>query len=190
MKLKGLVDEQRYQTTLDLFTYQAGHAIVWRDAVSEWFLKMSGIPDRLGRVGHYPNRIEAESMQAVGYKPVDVVPWETASGSKAVVCTGAPVCSLTTQLYRPAGTYSIAVQYFDLTKGKSSYEFLLDGKQVATWRADGSLPSGRLDGHTSTRFTIPRIHLAPGETLTLRGTPDGAEPAPVDYIEITPVNPL
>ncbi len=157
---------------------------------TEWFLKMSGIPDRLGRVGHCPNRIEAKSVQAVGYKPVDVVPWETAFGSKAVICSGAPVCSLTTRLNRPAGTYSIAVQYFDLNHGKSSYQLLLDGKPVASWKADRSLPSSKLDGHTSTRFTVPSIALAPGDALTLRGTPDGAEPAPVDYIEITPVNPL
>jgi alpha-glucuronidase len=188
-KLKGLVDEERFEKTLDLFTYQAGHAIVWRDAVAEWFFKMSGIPDRLGRVGHYPGRIEAEEMQAVGYKPVDVVPWETASGGKAVICSGAPVCSLTTRLDRPAGTYSIAVQYFDLNTGKSSYELLLNGKPTANWKADLSLPSSKLNGHTSTRFTVPGIHLAPGDTLTLRATPDGEDPAPVDYIEITPVNP-
>ena len=189
MKLKGLVDEERFEKTLDLFTYQAGHAIVWRDAVSEWFLKMSGIPDRLGRVGHYPNRIEAESMQAVGYKPVDVTPWETASGGKAVICSDAPVCSLTTRLNRSVGTYSIAVQYFDLNTGKSSYDLLLNGKPIANWKADRLMPSAKLNGHTSTRFTVPGIHLAPGDTLTLRGTPDGEEPAPVDYIEITPVNP-
>jgi alpha-glucuronidase len=183
-KLHGLVDEERYEKTLDLFTYQAGHAIVWRDAVSEWFLKMSGIADRYGRVGHYPNRIEAEDMQAVGYTPVDVVPWETASGGKAVVCSGAPTCSLTTKLDRPAGEYSIAVQYFDLNSGSSSYELLLNGSRVASWKADRLLPSNKLDGHTSTRFTVPSIHLAPGDTLTLRGTPDGKELAPVDYIEI------
>jgi alpha-glucuronidase len=189
-KLHGLVDEERYEKTLDLFTYQAGHAIVWRDAVSEWFLKMSGIADRDGRVGHYPNRIEAEDMQAKGYTPVDVVPWETASGGKAVVCKEAPTCSLTTQLDRPAGEYSIAVQYFDLNSGSSSYELLINDKPVASWKADRLLPSNKLDGHTSTRFTVPSIRLAPGDTLTLRGTPDGKEPAPVDYIEITPTKAL
>jgi alpha-glucuronidase len=81
------------------------------------------------------------------------------------------------------------VQYFDLNTGKSSYELLLNGKPIATWKADRSLPSAKLNGHTSTRFTVPGIHLAPGDTLTLHGTPDGEEPAPVDYIEITPVNP-
>ena len=31
--------------------YQAGHAIVWRDAICNWFLRTSGIPDEKGRVG-------------------------------------------------------------------------------------------------------------------------------------------
>jgi alpha-glucuronidase len=192
-RLHGLVDEERYTKTLGLFTYQAGHAIVWRDAVSQWFLKISGIPDRLNRVGHYPNRIEAESMSTQGYKPIDVNPWETASGGKAVVCTAAPTCTLDTTLNRPAGTYTIAVQYFDLRSGVSTYDLLLNGTPIAHWSADAKLPPAvddpHLDGHTSTRFTVPNVRLAPGDTLTLRGTPEGKEPAPVDYIEITPVNP-
>jgi alpha-glucuronidase len=192
-KLHGLIDEGRYAKTLDLFTYQAGHAIVWRDAVTRWFLKISGIPDRLGRVGHSPNRIEAESMHAEGYKPVDVVPWETASGGKAVVCTDAPICTLNATLNRPAGNYAIAVQYFDLRSGISTYDLLLNGTSIARWSADANLPPAfsdpHLDGHTSTRFTIPNVRLTPGDKLTLHGTPEGKEPAPVDYIEITPVNP-
>ena len=41
------------------------------------------------------------------------------------------------------------------------------------------------DGETSTRITFSNITLKPGDTLTLHGTPDNTEPAPVDYIEIT-----
>ncbi len=78
--LHGLIDDQRYNETLALFEYEAGHAIVWRDAVTAWFQNISGIQDKLGRVGHYPDRIEAESMQADGYTTVAVTPWETGSG--------------------------------------------------------------------------------------------------------------
>ena len=60
--------------------YQAAHAIVWRDAVVNWFHKESGIPDAQGRVGFHPNRVEAEDMQLSGYVRVDVTPWETVSG--------------------------------------------------------------------------------------------------------------
>ncbi len=185
--LHGLVDDERYEKVLALFTYQAGHAVVWRDAVSEWFLKMSGIADAKGRVGHYPNRIEAESMVATGYKAVDVTPWETASGGKAVVCEDAENCTLSAKLTRPASEYRISLQYFDLDDGASTYQLMLNGKQIATWKADMMLPSSKLDGHTATRYTVPeRIALKPGDELLLRGVPNGKEPAPVDYIEIVP----
>ena len=188
-KLHGLIDDERYQRTLALFEYQAGHAIVWRDAVSEWFLRMSGIPDAKGRVGHYPNRIEAEAMQGDGYTPVDVTPWETASGGKAVVCNRAVACTLTTKLEKPEGIYNIAVQYFDIHPGTAQYELLLNGKPIAHWAANNIVPPAvsdkKLDGHTSTRFTVHGVWLAPGDRLVLSGVANGAEPAPVDYIEIT-----
>ena len=49
-------------------TYQAGQAIVWRDAVSNWFFKASGIPDSKGRVGTYPGRMEAEAARLDGLR--------------------------------------------------------------------------------------------------------------------------
>ena len=187
--LKGLIDDERYELTLKLFTYQAGHAVVWRDAVTKWFQKESGIPDWQGRVGNYPNRIEAEDMTAAGYTPVDVKPWETASNSKAVVCNQPGGCTLTTTLDKPAGTYNITVQYFDYWSGKSHFSLDLNGKPIGTWIADDTLPPARPDlhpdGETGTRITFPDVTLKPGDTLTLHGTPDNTEPAPLDYIEIT-----
>ncbi len=186
---QGLLDKDRYNETLKLFTYQAGHAIVWRDAVTRWFQKESGIPDKQGRVGNYPNRIEAENMTAEGYIPVDVKPWETGSNSKAAVCNQPIGCTLTTKLDKPAGTYNITIQYFDYWSGKSHFTLDLNGKPIGTWIADDTLPPARAEnqpsGDTSTRITFPNITLKPGDTLTLHGTPDNTEPAPVDYIEIT-----
>jgi alpha-glucuronidase len=190
MTLHSLIDDERYNETLQLLEYQAGHAIVWRDAVTDWFQRISGIPDNLGRVGNHPNRIEAEAMQADGYTSVDATPWETASGGKAVACDRTSACTLTAKLDKPAGNYTIAVQYFDLRTGASKYDLLLNGASIAYWTADAILPAAtidkRLDGSTSTRYTISNIALKPGDTLTLSGTPDGDEHAPVDYIEITP----
>jgi alpha-glucuronidase len=187
--LKGLIDDDRYNKTLKLFTYQAGHTIVWRDAVTKWFQKESGIPDKQGRVGNYPNRIEAENMTAEGYTPVDVKPWETASNRKAAVCNQPAGCTLTTTLNKPAGTYSIIVQYFDYWSGKSHFTLDLNGQPIGNWIADDTLPPVRAedepDGDTSTRITFPNVTLKPGDTLTIHGTPDNTEPAPVDYIEIT-----
>jgi alpha-glucuronidase len=187
--LKGLIDDERYNRTLNLFTYQAGHAIVWRDAVTKWFQKESSIADKQGRVGNYPNRIEAENMTAEGYTPVDVKPWETASNSKAAVCNQPAGCTLTTTVNKPAGTYSIIVQYFDYWSGKSHFTLDLNHQPIGQWIADDTLPPVRAenepDGDTSTRITFPNITLKPGDTLTIHGIPDNTELAPVDYIEIT-----
>ncbi len=189
--IHGLVDEQRYRQVLKLLTYQAGQALVWRDAITKWFQHVSGIPDRQGRVGNYPNRIEAENMTAMGYMPTDVHPWENASNSKAVVCNRTIPCTLTTVLDRPAGNYSVTVQYFDYWTGKSQFDLRLNGRLAGHWIANDTLPPAmpdlHPDGETSTRITFSNIRMKPGDVLTLRGAPDGTEPAPVDYVEITPL---
>ncbi len=190
--LKGKIDPQRYQQTLDLLTYQAGHADVWRDAINQWFQKISGIDDAQHRVGNWPGRIKAESMTADGYLPIDVHPWETASRGKAVACNRASACSLTTTYSAAVGNYDIAVQYFDLRTGVSHYDLLVNDTPVARWLADDLLPPAVVqaepNGHTSTRFTAHHVPLKPGDRITLRAQPDQKEPAPVDYIEITPSN--
>ena len=81
--IKGRVDDRRYREVLAQLEYQVGQAMVWRDAVSNWFLHASGIPDSRGRVGRYPGRIEAESMNLSGYVTTPVTPWEAASSGKA-----------------------------------------------------------------------------------------------------------
>ena len=188
--LHGRVDDERYEKVLGLFAYQAGHAIVWRDAVTKWFQHESDIPDSLGRVGNYPNRIEAENMTAEGYTPADVRPWETASNTKAMVCGVSAGCTLTAKLDKPAGSYKVVVQYFDYWSGRSHFELQVDGRTVGQWVADDTLPPARIDlhpdGETSTRITFQDVALKPGDTLMLRGVPDDKEPAPVDYVEITP----
>src|ERR1035438_7579518 len=84
--LQGAIDEQRYREVLAQLEYQAGQAVVWRDAVTNWFFHASGIADAKGRVGNYPGRFEAESMALDGYTVRAVTPAEDASGGKAVAC--------------------------------------------------------------------------------------------------------
>jgi alpha-glucuronidase len=184
--LEGLIDPERYEKTLGLLEYQAGHAIVWRDAVNRWFAKMSGIADDQGRIDHDPNRITAAEMQLDGYAPLDVSPWETATNGKAYVCKDRAACTATTHLDRPAGLYDIAVEYFDYRQGDSTFQLLLNRTAVATWSADNTLPGEAPNGDTSTRYTLRGVALHPGDVLTVEGHPDGGEPAPIDYVEITP----
>jgi alpha-glucuronidase len=183
--LNGLVDGERYAETLKRLEYQAGHAIVWRDAIVNWFHRESGIEDALGRVGHNPNRVEAEDMQLSGYVPIEVTPWETASGGKAVACTGTSSCTASFRFEKEAGLYDIAVEYFDLNHGVSDYRLFVNDRQVGAWAADDHLPSDKMNGHTSTRYTVAGIELKPGDVVKIEGMPDGGEPAPLDYVELT-----
>ncbi len=50
-QLRGRIDDERYQAVLVRLEGQAAQAIVWRDAINDWFFKLSGIPDASGRVG-------------------------------------------------------------------------------------------------------------------------------------------
>jgi alpha-glucuronidase len=193
-QLRGRIDEQRFAQVDALFAYEAGHADVWRDAVDQWFQRISGTDDIRHRIGGDPYRVEAESMEADGYASVEADPWETASGGHAVVCKRAEACTLTTHITGAGGLYRVAVQYFDLRSGVSSFELLLNGKPIAQWKANAVLPpvvaDKRIGGHTSTRFTVQDVSLHTGDTLLLRGIPEGGEPAPVDYFELTPLSPL
>jgi len=188
-QLHGMVDEERYTQVEKLFVYQSGHAEVWRDAVNDWFHHESGIDDARDRVGHHPGRIEVESADKTGYKAVDVIPWETASGGKAVLCEEA-TCSLRVAFSGEAGKHRIEVGYYDLRDGISKYNLLVNDTVVAQWQADDTVPPAvndpHLDGHTATRFVKPDVLLHNGDTIELRGIPDGTERAPVDFIEITP----
>ena len=185
--LRGHIDDERYEFVLARLRYQEGHAIVWRDAVCNWFLRVSGIPDAKGRVRHYPNRVEAESMQLQGYAPVDVEPSETASGGKAVACQPpASDCAASFHFNGPSGTYQLNIQYFDQNNGKAKFRVLVAGHQLDEWTADDTLPNAKLGGDTSTRRQINRVTLHQGDEIRIEGIPDGSELGALDYIEIEP----
>ena len=164
--------------------YQAGHAIVWRDAINSWFLKTSGIPDVNGRAGHYPGRVEAEAMTLSGYAPIDVTPWETAGGGKGravcwprgmhrVVCLrghGRPLHD-----HRPL----LRRERWSVTLRRSRRRHGID-----TWIADDTFPTKTPNGHSSTWRVVHGVELSAGETITVEGTADGGEHAVIDYVEV------
>jgi alpha-glucuronidase len=185
--LRGKVPGPTFAEVLRRLQYQAGAAVVWRDAITRWFTKESGIPDALGRVGHYPDRIEAESMMFSGYRAVEVTPWETASGGKAVVCDLAE-CTAQTQWAGADGLYDVSVQYFDLAHGHSRFSLSVAGHEVDHWTADDTLPGEDvLNGSTSTRRMVAHVSLRHGDVVEVIGRPDGQERAPLDYLSIVPV---
>jgi alpha-glucuronidase len=181
--LRGLVDERRYEEVLAQLEYQAGQAEVWRDAVTSWFLRASGIADAKGRVGHYPGRFEAESAQLQGYEVADVTPWEAASGGKAVTCASAQ-CSATFSYAGQPGWFDLQVEYFDQNNGAARYRAWLNDQLIDAWIAADHLPTQKIDGSSSTRRTIRGLALRPGDRIRIEGSPAGGEAAALDYIEI------
>jgi alpha-glucuronidase len=183
--LRGRLDDQRYHAVLEKLEYQAGHAIVWRDAICSWFLRESGISDEKGRAGHFPNRIEAESMKLDGYTVQPVTPWEDASGGKAVACSSAEHdCTAEFVYGGPPLWASLAIQYFDTNNGVAQFKVFLNEQQIDQWSADDHLPAKIPNGDSSTRRTIRGLAIRPGDTIRIEGTPDQGDGAALDYVEI------
>lgn len=183
--LRRFIDEQRYYEVLRKLEYQAGHAQVWRDAVTTWFFHTSGIPDAKGRVGHAPGRWEAESMKLEGYQVLEVHPFEAASGSKAVECPpGVVRCSASFRYNGHPGWFHLRVQYFDQNSGSARYVLYLNTQKVSEWIAGDTLPTLGINAHSSTRHEVRGLPLRPGDEIRVEGFPDGAERAALDYVEI------
>ena len=183
--LKGRIDDEPHADVLARLEYQAGHAIVWRDAICNWFLRASGIPDAKGRAGHHPNRVEAEAMQLQGYVPVEVTPWENSSGGKAIECVQPQGCTASFRFTNNSGLYDLDIEYFDLDNGESRYRVFAGTQFVDEWTANGHLPTTKLGGDSSTRRQIRRVALRPGDEIRIEGIPSGGERAPLDYVEIS-----
>lgn len=188
--LRGRIDSDLYADVLPRLEYQAGHAIVWRDAVVQYFLRLSGIPDERGRAGHYPNRLEAEDARLIGYQVIDVNPWEDASRGKAVSCSMSSGCTAEWAYQGAAGRFDIAVQYFDLQGGTAQFALSVNEQSRVAWEASAQLPSRQPHGDNSTRHVAHGVALKPGDTIRIHGVPDAADPAAVDYIEILQPAPL
>ena len=185
--LNGRVDEERYKEVLAQLEYQAGHAIVWRDAINNWFHHLSGIDDERGRVGHHPDRIEGESMQLQGYKAFEPASWEGVSGGRGVTCPDSDSsCSATATFDGPAGRYDLYIQYFDVSSGVAGFKLYVGDRQVDAWPADMSLPGALPSADSSVRRTIRGVELHPGDRIRLEGTPEGGDRAAFDYLKITP----
>jgi alpha-glucuronidase len=172
--------------------YQEGQSEVWRDAVVSWFENASGIPGPKPTISRPPgtgivsesrDRIEAESMKLDGYEVKPVIPWESASGGKAVSCPIAR-CVATFQNEGGSGWYTIGIRYFDLPSGVAHFRVWVANQLVDEWDADGRFPARKLDGSSSNRRLIHGIALRPGDEIRIEGTPDRGDAAALDYVEI------
>lgn len=193
-KLAGKIDVPRFEDVMYKLTYQAGHSIVWRDFVNEYFYNFTSIPDDHGRVHHHPWRVEAESMQLSNYKIVPVLPlFESASNKTAVVVNNYyAVGTASFQVAYPSGQYDLAVGYFDLYAGNSEWDLYLNEHKLGQWAGNEEFHLGHeltyfLDGNSATRITFPNVTIKTGDTIMVQGYADGIEMAPLDYVVFLPV---
>jgi alpha-glucuronidase len=187
------IDDERFDHVMYRLVYQAGHSLVWRDSINTFYANKSGIADTKGRVGNHPYRIEAESMKLVGYEPYVVSPFEAASGALCVVTKdNSTQATASVKLDDiKTGKYDVAVNYYDMALGNSTWELYIGCDRIAKWKGDqeyilGRAPSPYIDGHTASRITFKGVHIKKGNTLKIVGQPDGLEPAPLDYVSILP----
>ena len=124
-------------------------------------------------------------MQLDGYTPVDVTPWETASGGKAIACDRASGCAASLSFTGSSGVYTVTMQYYDQNSGIAHFRLYVNQQLTDQWASDNNLPSSKMDGHTATRHTTKSVTLKPGDSIHIEGTPDRGDTAGVDYLEIT-----
>ncbi|CAG8899944.1 unnamed protein product [Penicillium egyptiacum] len=190
--LEGKIDTERYNHVRHFLDYQSGHSIVWRDAINNFYHNLSGIPDQAKRVGHHPWRIEAEDMKLENYKTYTVSPFETASGSVAIVTTSNSTAgTASTKLNFPSGTYDLVVNYYDVYGGQSQWKVYLNNQEIGHWIGNSEdtfshTPSIYLDGHSAIRIKFRGVKVHKGDTLKIVGMPNGTEPAPLDYVALLP----
>ncbi|KAF1846530.1 glycoside hydrolase family 67 protein [Cucurbitaria berberidis CBS 394.84] len=190
--LKSKVDNERWNHIMFRQTFQAGHALVWRDSINQFYHNLSEIPDESKRVGNHPYRIEAEQMSLVGYKLYSVNPFHAASRHTAIVTNSNSSAGIATaNITFVSGTYDVAVNYYDIIGGKARYQLEIDNRTIGKWTGNledklGHAPSIYLDGHSATRITFKGVEVRHGETVRITGQPNGMEPAPIDYISFLP----
>ncbi|KAI0439122.1 glycoside hydrolase superfamily [Xylaria telfairii] len=190
--LKGLIDQQRFEEMLFRLEYQAGHAIVWRDSIVQFYNNISGIPDAAGRVGNHPWRVEAEDMTLHNYRVTAVNPFQAASGLRIVQTTdNSTAAYVKTKLNYPSDTYDLAVAYYDLYEGEAKYELFLNDKSLGSWVGNlehklGYTLTRGIDGHSATRVTFKDVRIRKGDVVRIETLPNGRETAPLDYIAVLP----
>ena len=118
-----------------------------------------------------------------GYEFIEVVPWEGASGTGAVVCSGIE-CTSEFIYEGISGSREIVVQYFDHLGGASGFELWVGDQRVDTWIGADDVPTRVVDSSSSARRTISGLALRTGDRIRIVGHPDGIENSALDYAEV------
>jgi len=125
------------------------------DAISTFYHNMTGIADETGRVGNHPYRIQAENMTLSGYTVVNIAnPIHASSPNYQAIVTSSNVTAGTASTtLTNAGTFDIAVNYFDHFGGKAKWDVYLGSNLLATWNGTHEDQLG----YARVSFVFPRF---------------------------------
>ena len=76
------------------------------------------------------------------------------------------------------------MSYTPTGQATAKFSLAVNGKEIAAWAADDHFPSRQPNGDNSTRYTARGVELKPGDVIRVEGTPDGDDPAALDYVEV------
>jgi hypothetical protein len=76
------------------------------------------------------------------------------------------------------------VQYFDVNAGTARFKVSVAGRPVSEWVANDTVPTRKVDSASSSRRILRGLTLRTGDEIAIEGTPDGGDPAALDYIEV------
>lgn len=130
--------------------------------------------------------IEAEAMTLTGYH---IQSNADASDGQLISIEASGASGQASSVFPgPNGIYEVIVAYFDENDGESKLEVTINGVVVDTWVADEELPAAVADAATLVyRVVAPRLSVAPGQVVELKGSRHRGEDASVDKIEFLPV---
>ncbi|NDW31807.1 FG-GAP-like repeat-containing protein [Salipiger sp. PrR007] len=128
--------------------------------------------------------IEAEDLQILS--GFSIASNGAASGDQTLqhVGGGTARASYTVQ---QAGSFDLAIGYFDETDGASWMQVLVNGTVVADWAWDATGGAAIASTASKASEVIEGLALGLGDVIELRGQGDGGEPLRVDYLEFTAV---
>ncbi|ETS81237.1 hypothetical protein PFICI_06239 [Pestalotiopsis fici W106-1] len=190
--VRDKVDPTVFEDVMFRLQYQAGHSVLWRDSINEYFYNMTQIPDEKSRVGNNPWRLEAENFDLENYEILATSPFEISSGLFIVQSiSNTTTGSLRSHSPYPDGYYDLHVAYFDLNDGVASYSMSVGNGTVGQWVGDletklGHAPTGRVDGNSAARVTFEAVWVPHGAEIVISTQANGTEVAPLDYLEFVP----
>ncbi len=161
----------------------SGNPIAAQSSLASFAVDLAPTPP-----GPDPFRIEAEALSLT--QGFVVKTNNNASSDMIIQATGSGVQTASMIFAEVAGTYDIALGYYDEADGQSQLSVLLNGAEIDSfvWNVDAG--GNNANGDAAVERILSSVQLNAGDVLTLTGTPNSGEPLRLDYLDFNYVDEL